>query len=72
TVDIADNGASNAATRAPMKAKAFLYNSFGLLVDTFDFEEGTNYFDTPSEPGMYIMLYHFEDGSRTTVKFIVK
>ena len=55
-----------------MRAKAYLYNSVGLLVNTFDFEEGVNHFDTPEEPGIYIMYYLFEDGTNTTVKFIVK
>ncbi|MCQ2344768.1 MAG: hypothetical protein MJ002_07630 [Paludibacteraceae bacterium] len=71
TATISESG-SKTASNAPMRAKAQLYNSVGLLVGTFDFEEGTNYFDTPDEPGIYFMRYIFDDGSTTTVKFIVK
>ena len=72
TATISEEDGSQSASQAPMRAKAYLYNSVGLLVNTFDFEEGVNHFDTPEEPGIYIMYYLFEDGTNTTVKFIVK
>ena len=65
-------------TKAPVQVKAGapahgrLFNISGVMIGEYDFQEGENYFQAPETPGMYVMMFLYEDGTTETVKFTIE
>jgi len=57
-------------TNAP--ARGHLYNISGVLIGEYDFYEGENSFTAPEVPGIYVMMFVYEDGTTETVKFTIE
>ncbi len=66
------NNGSDLVVNVPQKSHIRLWSVMGVLVGTFDFEEGNNYISTTDMHGFYILEINLESGERFIEKINIQ
>ena len=66
------NNGSDLVVNVPQKSYVRLWSVMGVLVGTFDFEEGNNYISTTGMHGFYILEINLESGERFIEKINIQ
>ena len=66
-----DDG-SDLVVKVPQKSRVRVWSVMGILVDSFDFEEGNNYVSTTNMHGIYILEINLESGERFIEKINIQ
>ena len=63
---------NDVAAKLNAPAVGYLYNISGVQMGVYEFQEGENFFPAPETPGIYVMMFVYEDGTSETVKFTIE
>ena len=66
------NNGSDLVVNVPQKSQVRLWSIMGVLIDTYNFEVGSNYISTIGMHGFYVLEIELEDGERFIEKINIQ